>query len=339
MSKIMGIHDHAVSIKQWLDRNSSYTWLRAFEEIDEEEKISILATNDSEQFFYAEQHNLKIHFKNKNFNEWVELIALEKPDVLLFNICYYAEWVDRVKIIKESVPTAQLIARIHHDVRYLMQHEGFLAFLTHIDQIIVPNEEQENYLKKYLNKTCEVLPFSADLSLNESDVDPSMKVLDLVSTANQHPARNLRIMTKLLRKLSWRGYKCENLRNLSRRRFHEKLYSAKYFLLPALTEASGSRVLIEALKANCMPIVFSECQSAVELLEKIDVPHIKLESGLKYNYSTKRVTNKFGAASRLLSQIEPILSMSENSPIKNNIPVCLSEKYEIGRLKEIISRC
>lgn len=340
MSKIIGVHDHAVSKSKWLDKNSSYTWLRAFEEILLQEKIAILATNEPEEVLRDEVNNVKTYFKNKNFSEWAKLLIAESPDVILFNICYYSRWVDCVNDLKKRLPKSQLIARVHHDVRYLSQHEGFFEFIEQMDKVIVPNEQQKNYLNRFINIKYEVLPFAANLSISEREIDNWLDRLDLVSTANQHPARNLRLIQLLFWRLRLRGYKCQNLQNLSRRRFHEKLYTARYFLLPALTEASGSRVLIEALKANCRPIVFLECLSAVELLEELNVPYVGVSSGLNYNYKTKRVCNKFGATSRLMTQIEPVLNVKDSSDAKPNFPSFLSEEYEISRLRDtILSEC
>ena len=77
-------------------------------------------------------------------------------------------------------------------------------------------------------------------------------------------------------------------------------------LLSSLTEASGSRILLEALAAGCSPIVFKECRTAAEILNYYKVGHV-VSSKFKLNMPSKTVSVPFFSYKYLANQFEYIL--------------------------------
>lgn len=334
MTYVMGIHDHAVGVQKWLDTSSSYTWLRALEELSADKKVAVLATRDPEGRHTDNKTEVCYSFLHQDFSRWTDLIIAERPDKVLFNVCYYSKWEEEITRLRQECPETLLLARIHHDVRYLSQHDGFLSFVRSMDQVIVPSTKQKTFLAQTIGKPISVLPFSANIIPPRVLENSEAQRLDLVSTANGHPARNYRVIKRLIKKLNSAGFRCENIQGVSRESFHEKLHRARYFLLPSLTEASGSRVLIESLKANCVPIVFEECLSAVEILQETGVTHFVVASNLKLDFKTKKVSNKFMAHRRLFKQVYPIISSSASYNCQHSLPIELSERHEIDSLKK-----
>tara|TARA_B100000927_G_C16206861_1_gene365919 strand:- start:132 stop:545 length:414 start_codon:yes stop_codon:yes gene_type:complete len=88
------------------------------------------------------------------------------------------------------------------------------------------------------------------------------------------------------------GYKCKNITGFSRIELSEYLKRSKIFFLTSLTEASGSRILLEAISCGCMPVVFEECSTAVEVINEHKFG-LKIKSRFKLKMPEKIVNYNF----------------------------------------------
>ena len=88
------------------------------------------------------------------------------------------------------------------------------------------------------------------------------------------------------------GFKSKNITGISRLELSHYLKRSKIFFLTSLTEASGSRILLEAINSGCMPVVFEECKTAVEVINEHKVGY-KIKSKFKLKMPEKIVSYNF----------------------------------------------
>jgi hypothetical protein len=310
--KIAGVHDHANKAVRWIDEGDPYSWLRAFEHLGSMgfDVHALLAVNTHGNFASqtARKVNYRFYNEDRSFNSCKQILENIKPDIILLNLCWYGHAEKAVISLRDSLPKSRLIIRLYHDVRYLWNQPGFLSILKLCDIVIAPTRSQACYIKTQgILRPTHVAPFG----INRHEIDnftlQKDRMIDIISFVNSHPARNLDLVHKIYKKLECKGFNVQNQLNLSRKALVQVLNQSKFMLLSSLTEASGSRIMLEAIQAGCSPIAFKECETAVEVLEHHQCGSI-LETGIKLQMPQKKPIRPFRCAQRLAISIGDILA-------------------------------
>lgn len=264
----LGIHDHPNIIEEWLRVDNQYTWLRTFENL-ECKTSAFLKTRDKKRKDLVKNikvRSIEYYFDNNSCIDWSNQINQINPTHILWNICYYSEALPLIIKLKKQKSNIVHCIRIHHEVSYLSSQEGFLDFLFNVDFVITPTNSQLKFLKDLgYSQPMKVIPFGVDDEIFRKRI--SNKDIDFISCCNKHPLRNLKFLKLQYLILNLIGFKCINITGLSRLELSKYLRRSKIFFLTSLTEASGSRILLEAISSGCTPVVFEECFTAVEVLK------------------------------------------------------------------------
>lgn len=335
----LGLHDHANFSGKWLDNIQPYSWLRVFEKAagDEIETHAILAEKYETYEMSSSIRGVKYYFYNndKRLIKMLDRITSINPDVLFLNICWYGEIVPSLKVLRKRLPSTRFLIRVHHDVHYLEKQAGFLEAIFLSDGAIVSTKKQKKRMIElgYLKEVF-ILPFGVDKNEFSEKKAFNDRDIDIVSFANSHPARNKKLIEKIYSRLNKKGFKAQNVIGLSREDLSRKLSSAKYMLLSSLTEASGSRILLEAISAGCTPIVFKECGTAVEVLNDHECGKI-IESGLILKLPEKKVRKPISAEKKIEKQVVDILR-DQPKPCKKGIKSIYEFDNEVEELYEIL---
>ena len=261
---LIGIHDCPDTLENFINSESQYSWIKAFKKI-KNKKIFLRVDKISKN------KDRDIIQKTTPTDSWFESLKANKPKIIFFNICFYSEALSLIKIIKRSLPEVQLVTRVHHDVSYLKSQEGFVNFVKNSDIIITATNSQKNILKKICgeSKIYFTLPFGVDIKEFMTNSKRNKRNIDIASAANPHPARNYKIILDIFSSFQYHGFNTFNFYKIERNNLKIKLKEVHFFLLSSLTEASGSRILLEAISSGCYPIVLNECKTAVEVIEEL----------------------------------------------------------------------
>lgn len=273
--------------------------------------------------------------KDKRLDSKVAQILTLNPDVFFLNICWYKDIFENLSYLRKRLPKTTFIIRVHHDVGYLEKQEKFLDVVKLCDHAVVSTKSQKLRLVElgYLNGIS-ILPFGVNSSEFVSNVDPNARDIDLISFTNAHPARNQELINKVYPRLIGKGFVVENVTGLSREELSAKLARAKFMLLSSLTEASGSRILLEAISAGCSPIVFKECETAVEVLKDHSCGHI-METGLLLKVPQKKVVRPFLVKKNVEKKLIKILNSSPN-PSNSGLKNTYEFENEVENIYKII---
>ena len=210
---------------------------------------------------------------------WDELCKQlkSKPDVLLLNLMDYDAAALRMEKVKKISPKTKIVFRIHHEpFRLAYLQPGFIDSLRYADLVISPMTFYNNFLQSLLNCNIVSIPFGAKNF--RSSVRPNLKStpnLVLSITKNENPGKNFEIAKKLTQ-LSNTKIRFTHFIDISKDQMAQRFETATYFFQPSLSEASGSRVLMEAFKHDVVPIVFQSSLSCAYVAKDcggIVVPH------------------------------------------------------------------
>lgn len=337
--RLLGIHDHANYAAKWLDTTTPYSWLRAFEILDATERYAFLRENNLTYSMDSKIRGVNYSFFKEGIAEWVDEIIDVKPDVILYNICWYSEAVEPIKRLKKHLKGTTHIIRVHHDVSYLSLQSGFNEVVCSCDVAIVATAHQADKLEQigFLGKI-HVLPFGVDHNEFLVNRKPfKEREIDVISATNTHPARNLPLLKKIYSRLAANGVKVRNVVGLSRQELAMSLGNSKIFFLTSMTEASGSRIMLEAIAAGCYPVAFSECKTAKEVLQQHEFGKL-INSGITLKMPQKKVKVPFFSDVRISNQIRYILSSLESLNYVNDFQLLDSFHYnkEVSSLVNIL---
>ena len=336
---IAGIHDHSNWAGNWLDRENQYSWLHAFR--------SPLLEHCTKKLYLAETYHSKIISGGNNLNyvlyqpdrslrSIAQQIINDNPSLLFLNICWYKDAYPTLKYLREKLASTHFCIRIHHDVDYLYSQSGFLETVELCDSIITPTRSQLREivkLKKFSSTSCQ--PFGVDIEYFRKDSTNAIRDIDLISFTNSHPARNYDLIRYSIKRLAKKGLKHENHTGLDRRSLSQKLSRSKYFLLSSMCEASGSRILLEALASGCIPIVLNECRTASEVLTLYNVGY-KVTSSFRLKMPEKQVIKPLFSLRKTVGKIEHILMSEYNGPIRLHFQAEHSFSEEVAALTRFI---
>ncbi|WP_188750968.1 glycosyltransferase [Marinobacterium zhoushanense] len=338
--KWLGIHDHANYAAKWLDQETPYSWLRVFEKADCIERHAFLREGNLSHKMSGPIRGVNYRFFKEGFESWVEEIEKLSPDVILYNLCWYSDAIKPLVRLKASLPNSIHIIRVHHDVSYLSMQRGFKETVLECDVAIVPTENQAEELRNIgFSGDTHVLPFG--INQNEFNIykkEFKERRIDIISATNTHPARNLPLLNKVYEKLTAKGINVKNVVGLPRTELSELLGDSKIFLLTSMTEASGSRIMLEAIAAGCYPIAFAECRTAKEVLDSHGFGTV-INTEIKLKMPQKKVKVPFFAASNISNRIHTMLNELKGF---DGSQIRLSDDYfydnEIEKLLNILRR-
>lgn len=337
--KYVGIHDHPDHAPRWVDAKTSYTWLRAFERTEGIQPVAYVREYNYDYDVREAVNGVFYRFRRSGMQLWVDDIAKESPDVILHNVCFYSEGAPAIQRLKERVPAAVHVIRIHHQVRYLAAQPGFREFLLACDVAIAPTPEQVLDVRRlgFLGPIYS-LPFGINVEPLKAHALPfGERDIQLASASNAHPARNLEIVEAVYKELRLRGRRVENFQGLLPEAFSKALGRTKIFWQTALTEASGSRVLPEALAAGCFPVVFDECSSTREFIE-IHKTGRGIRSGIYYDFPTKKAYAPANVVDMLVDRLDSLIEELDGGGDYSapNVSIFYDERYEISALSDIL---
>lgn len=336
----VGLHDHANSATRWLDSQSSYTWLRAFERTKDILPIAFVRERQSNNNLEAPVRGVHYRFRKSGITKWVDDIVSENPSLVLYNICYYADGLPALKRLRAALPDAVHVIRIHHQVNYLAAHTGFREFLNACDVAIAPTEGQGGDVRKLgFSGPVYALPFGVNLEVMRRERKVwAERDIDLASATNHHPARNIRLVNAVYAILRQRGRRVENLLGFSSGELAKRLGNTKFFWQSSLTEASGSRILPEAIAAGCYPVVLAECRTTTELIQAHNSGKV-LTSAIRFDFKTKKATYPPGIAEKLADDLDYLIAQTPGPYDGIELSADYNENWEIARLAEILTEC
>lgn len=318
MKKIIAIHDHRAEEGQWLKKETNYSWVNALTEDYKYEKLFFLRSDVDKKII---KNRLTYRLYMSDLEAMTKEAIAFRPDVIFLNICYFEKAIIFIEEVLKSL-TPRIIIRIHHDFRYLVCLPYFLKFVNLGNVVIVPSETQSKFAQNYLNAQTHVyhLGFNVNAQVLARKFHGREIKYDLITATNHHPARNLIYTLKLHSLLKNFGFHTRNYYGESQEEFQNGLAQSKYFLLTSLTEASGSRVVLEAISAGAIPIVLKECKSAVELLDKLNIGYV-IKTGIRYHLPEKVISNGYML---IFKGILPLIKILMNKNLQ-------SEYYKFDR--------
>lgn len=336
----IGVQDFADTAVKWLDAGVSFSWLRTFEDLSA--TVKPMAYLREPHYTYDMASPLRgvlYRFRKSPFSSWVDEITDYAPRVILYNLCEYAGGAQALSELKRRLPEAKHILRLHHEPRYLLCHPGFLQCLLSVDIAIAPTKEEKDPLQSAgFQGPIEILPFGVDTQLLSAFRLPfKERDYDFVCANGTSAQKNGPLLKAVFETLSQRGYKTRNFYGLSPIQLAKSLGRSKVFFQPSMTEASGSRVLLEAIAAGCHPVAVAESPTTAEVAKRHG-GHA-LTTGISYDFASKKMRNPDDAHVRITDQLCDILSeRSSTSAVRRDTILAdeYDEKTERDRLSSIL---
>ena len=336
----IGLHDHADQAVRWIDPRVSYTWLRAFESCIDVTPSAYLREHNYDYNVEDPIRHVLYRFRTSDISEWVNDIVLEDPSLILYNCCYYEKGAAAVEQLRDQLVDAVHVIRIHHHVDYLAAQPGFREFLLACDVAIAPTRRQIEAVRKLgFFGPVYALPFGIDAaSMRQAGRSFKERDIQLASASNPHPARNLDLVHEVYEKLRARGRRVENYTGLTSSQLANKLGRTKVFWQTSMTEASGSRILPEAIAAGCIPVVFQECETTHDLLQDLRTG-ISIQSGIVYDYLRKTTEYPDDIVEVLTSRLDAIIDHAEALEAYDGPALGLEyeKKQEVEQLTSILA--
>lgn len=327
--KIVGIQDYPMPAPKWLDTTVSVTWLRAFENLADEnnDMYAILEEPNYDYIMSNKLNNVKYFFtrSSRRFNESLMRYLKEiKPDIIMYNYCDYASIPNLIRIIRNVLPETQHCIRVHHGLKRVVSNRNLLlSILDLVDAIVVSTKMDLEYIgevsvnRKY-DKKMFIVPFGVDIKYMKYTKNTKFKSIDVVSSSSSNPVKNLETLNKIFNELNKRGYSTRNVLGESKESYRDVLNSSKIFISLSNSEASGSRSLIEAISCGLYPVVNKDCESACEVISKLG--GISIDIGSNIN--------------DIVEMIEKLINKIPEIDCKEKLEL-YSEEIEIQKLKDI----
>ena len=328
---ILAFHDCPFPLSEWSDPNFSMSWLEALSLLETEDdwRVFALASAGKEaSSAFIRGVNLEFYPKEKL---WAELFKKMKmqPDVLLLNIMDYNTAALRIKELSKMYPSTKIIFRIHHEpFRLAHQQSGFIESLMCSDLVISPLPMYNTFLKALLNCQVISIPFGAKKNpeKNTKEIDKSPKII-LSVTKHQNPGKNFELV-KELHYLSDHETTFNFYLDISKEQLNQKFAESSHFLQPSLSEASGSRILMEAVQYGLVPICFEASLSAEYVVK--DCGGIVIPHEIRRDYLQKKTMIwDQGEVAEIGSKIKDMIQTWENEIWH---PPYFDEQFEIRAL-------
>jgi hypothetical protein len=220
-----------------------------------------------------------------------------------------------------------------------LSNPEFLKCLLLTDIAIAPTKGQIETLRRAgFRGVIEAIPFGVDTEIMSSYRMPyNQRSYDFVCANTSAAQKNIGLLRAVFELLTERGYKTRNFGGLTSVELARQLGQSKVFFQPSMTEASGSRVLLEAIAAGCHPVAAAESPTTAEVA--IEQGGHALETNVSYDFSSKTVSNPDGAHIRIAEQLVEILSQIDAGFIARQNTELASEydvKTERDRLNSVL---
>ncbi len=277
--KILGIQEYSMCSSKWLDKDSSISWLRAFEELvaqDPNNECHALLCEPTMTSNEGLLHDgIMYHFVkvNKAASVWISKIKEISPDVIL-TTCFPGPLLDSLlQQVSVLLPSTKVAMRLPLSPLYSFRSSH--TSLANVDTVIVPMEFHEMELRNNFDVTSDTevvtIPFGADSShFTVVKGEGQTKTVDVFTVTDPTSNfKNFALVNAVSKKLTEKGYIVENLRWLNKQKRLQKMRTGKVIYCPSLVEASGGSVLIEGVFAGLYPIVDAVGSTSVHFLQKI----------------------------------------------------------------------
>jgi hypothetical protein len=322
-------------MSDWLDPNFSMSWLEALGLLEVEygwKVFALASTGEEASSAFIRGVNVEFYPRQELWSELFKKMKIQ-PDILLLNIMDYNTAAPEIKELIKVYPSTKIIFRIHHEpFRLAHQQTGFIDSLTYSDLVISPLPIYNTFLRALLNCQIISIPFGAKKSAKKisKEFKESPKLI-LSVTKNLNPGKNFELV-KMLHSLSDHQTAFNFYIDISKDQLDQKFVESSYFLQPSLTEASGSRILLEAVQYGLVPICFDACLSAAYVVK--DCGGIVIPHEIRRDYLQKKAMHwEEGEVAQIKSKIEEMILNWENEVWH---PPYFDEQFEIRALALIL---
>lgn len=329
MYKILSLFDFPLSFKRWTDPSLSMSWLDTFRELKEIERYAYVCCNDFE-VSELDLDGVKFTFSNSK-NYLREGFDFSKFDLIIINFSYYDKHFEYIKEVKVKFGI-KVIVRIHHEPFRLVAQSSFVKLLSIADFVISPLLIYNDFLKKVTAASISTLPFGVDVKYF-SEIRSRTRVQEksiCVAFSGNNPVKNLPLAKSLFKFLS-ESFKVDIISGVDKSTMGLRMASCQYFFQPSLSEASGSRVLYEAISAGCIPVTLSNANSASYVVRDC--------GGIVIDFSQENIFLKgeqltFGVGD--ISYIARSIKAQLSECININVPMYLSLNFEVVHFARIL---
>ena len=332
---ILAMHDCPFPLVEWLDENFSMTWVNALSLLREEHDWEVLALGSTGPVGSSiELKGVQIEFHPKE-DLWKQLLIQIKtePEFLLLNIMDYNAAAIKIAEIRKISPKTKIVFRIHHEpFRLAFQQPGFIASLKYADLVISPMPFYNDFLLSLLNCKVITIPFGAQ-KLNSTEITKSKSQTNLILsiTKNENPGKNFQLIKKL-KLLSSDKASYDYRINITKAQVTEAFAFSTHFFQPSLSEASGSRILMEAFHYGLIPICFEASLSCAYIVQDCGGLVIPFKISRAYlEYETMQWSDY--EANQVRLKIERLVHIFDN---KLWTPPYFHEQFEVRALTKVL---
>lgn len=271
---IVGLQDFAMPAAKWLDAGTSLSFIRALEQLAEVGYTchAILREHHISYQMTAPVRGVYYHFTNKNFTEDDNVhnhLQNLRPDIVLYNCCWYDKVPELLNLMQILLPDCCHILRTHHEVRRVLPPNLATQVCALTDGLIMSTQHDINYIHSLGIKHPKIYlcPFGVDVAYFGSINNHSpQRDIDVSASCSANPIKNGPLLVKVFDTMKMRGFKVLNVVGETTDKYRETLQKSKVYFAPTLSEASGSRSLLEAIAAGAYPVCIDECLSTVDLV-------------------------------------------------------------------------
>jgi hypothetical protein len=333
--KILVMHDCPFPLSEWLDENFSMTWADALSQLSHEYGWTVIAlgsTGPKKSHSSIKGVGIDFHPMDELWNQLFKQLR-SKPDILLLNLMDYDSASVRIEEVKKVSPKTKIVFRIHHEpFRLAYLQPGFINSLRHADLVISPMPIYNNFLHSLLDCNVVSIPFGAKNFHSRGRSSPKSGTTHVLSIAkNQNPGKNFEIAKKLTA-LSNMKIRFTHQIDITKDEMTEKFETATHFFQPSLSEASGSRVLMEAFHHALIPIVFQNSLSCAYVTK--DCGGIVVAHKISRTYLDRRsISWTNHEANEIMQKIETLIDSWSDDTWE---PPYFKEEFEILALTKAL---
>lgn len=325
----VGIQDFAMPAAKWLDAATSVSWLRAFEKLAADGHIchAILQEHHITYHMSTPIRGVYYHFINKKINEDDDVFSVIhnlKPDVIMYNCCVYNKIPALLSRMQSLLPACKHTLRTHHEVKRVMPPDLATKICSLVDGLIISTQHDIDYMQSLniMSPTPSLCPFGVDIAFFGENTKLSRDI-DFSASCSLNPVKNGSLLANVFEMLKQRGYIVVNILGQSPAVYRKILQRTKVYFAPTLSEASGSRSLLEAIAAGAYPVCSAECHSTMDL--------IRLYNGTSISTEQNTVENICNILQDCLNN----KSLHWKSPSQSQMDI-YSEQNEIRTLRNIL---
>lgn len=271
---IVGLQDFAMTAAKWLDAGTSVSWIRALEKLAEEGHTcyAILREHHVSYEMTVPIRGVHYHFTNKDFvddDKVCSNLQNLRPDVILYNCCWYEKVPALLTCMQILLPDCRHILRTHHEVKRVLPPILASKICALTDGLIMSTQHDIEYIYS-LGITHPIIylcPFGVEAAYFYCNNNPcSQRDIDVCASCSANPIKNGSLLSNVFAEMKTRGFNVLNVVGQALDKYRDILQHSKVYFAPTLSEASGSRSMLEAIAAGAYPVCVSECESTTDLV-------------------------------------------------------------------------